>query len=231
MSQNIIQPYRYGGGGFDLTSIKVYYKFDETSGTSLENFATTANGFPDGTDTANTGTNGSGVTLDVSGIIDKAFDYDATTNGYTDVGDDIFTGTGDYTLNVWLYHDAESGNDGALIGGTNQEIALYQASTDKYLVGASPYLATTSTIEVNEWHMLSYTRSGGTAILYFDGQQESTGSNSRNIVSGSWHIGGVSGGGENWNGRIDEFCLASGRAFTSDEVDQLWNEGNALSLI
>jgi len=218
-----------GNGGFDKSDIIAYYNFDNDTG-ALVNEATSANGFDDGSGDDNDGTNGSGVTLDVTGIIESAYDYDATSNGYTDIGDDIISGTGDYTLNVWLYHDLESGNDAGLLGGTNQELAVYQASTDKYLGGNNPTLATTSTIDVNEWHMLSYTRSGTTAILYFDGEQENTGTNSTNIVSGSWHIGGVSGGSENWHGRIDELCIAE-RAFTADEISELYNDGDGLSLL
>jgi len=222
----------FGAGavaGFDKDSIIAYYNFNNDTG-ALVNEATSENGFNDGSGSDNDGTNGSGVTLDVTGIIESAYDYDATSNGYTDVGNDIISGTGDYTFNVWLYHDLESGNDAGLLGGTNQELVTYQASTDKYLGGASPKLATTSTIDVNEWHMLSYTRSGTTAILYFDGEQENTGTNSTNIVSGSWHIGGVSGGSENWHGRIDELCIAE-RAFTAEEITELYNDGDGLSLL
>ena len=227
---NIGQGVAAGDTGFDKTGIKVYYQFDNTSG-GLTNQATTANGFPDGTGSTNDGTNGSGVTLDVAGIIDRAYDYDAGANGYTNIGNDVFTGTGDYSLNVWLYHDLESGNDSGLVGGTNQELAQYQASTDKYIAGNNPTLATTSAIGVNNWDMLSYTRSGTDAIVYFNGTQENTGSNSVNIVSGSWHIGGVSGGSENWHGRIDELCIAHNRVFSSDEIETLFNSGAALNLL
>jgi len=222
----------FGGGavaGFDKDSIIAYYNFNNDTG-ALVNQATSDNGFDDGSGSTNDGTNGSGVTLDVTGIIQSAYDYDATENGYTDCGDDIISGTGDYSFNVWLYHDLESGNDSGLLGGTNQELAIYQASTDKYVGGLTPHLATTSTVEVNQWHMLSYTRSGTTSKLFFDGEEESTGTNSTSINSGSWHIGGVSGGGENWHGRIDELCIAE-RAFTADEITELYNDGDGLSLL
>jgi len=92
----------FGGGaaaGFDKSDIIAYYNFDNDTG-ALVNQATSENGFDDGSGDDNDGTNGSGVTLDVSGIIASAYDYDATSNGYTDVGDDIISGTGDYTINV-----------------------------------------------------------------------------------------------------------------------------------
>jgi len=78
--------------------------------------------------------------------------------------------------------------------------------------------------------MLSYTRSGTTATLYFDGEEENSGTNSTNIVSGSWHIGGVSGGSENWHGRIDELIIAE-RAFSDQEILNLWGDGDGLSLL
>ena len=218
-----------GVTGFDKSDIIAYYNFDNTTG-ALVNQATAGNGFDNGSGSTNDGTNGSGVTLGVDGIIDHAYDYDSGANDYTNIGNNIITGTGNYSLNVWLYHDLESGNDAGLLGGTNQELTQYQAATDKYIAGNNPTLATSSTIGVNNWDMLSYTRSGTDAIIYFNGTQENTGSNSVNIVSGSWHVGGVSGGSENWHGRIDELCIAK-RAFTADEITELYNSGAGLSLL
>jgi len=217
---------------FNLDNIKVYYKFDATSGTTLTNYATVANGFPDGTDTTNTGTNGAGVTVNQSGIIDKAFEYDRSATSYTSCGDDIFIGTGDFSYNVWLYHTLEDFGETYLVGGTNQDLGAWRKSTDKYVSGNTGFVATTSSAPLNSWSMITYTRESGTQSIYFNGVFEADNTNSTNIVSGSWWIGGVLPDiGENWSGRIDELIIASGRVFTADEITELYNSGSALSLV
>jgi len=217
---------------FNLDNIKVYYKFDAVSGTTLTNYATVANNFPDGTDTTNTGTNGANVTVNESGIIDKAFEYDTSATSYTSCGDDIFIGTGDFSFNIWLFHTNENPTEACLIGGLNQDLCGYASGSDKYSAGNTPRIETTSNAPLNDWSMITYTRSSGTQTIYFNGFYEADSVNSRNIIAGSWWIGGpLPSIGENWEGRIDEFCLASGRVFTADEVEQLWNSGNALSLV
>jgi len=218
---------------FNLDNIKVYYKFDETSGTSLENFATPANNFPDGTSTTNTGTNASetAVTVDVGGIIDKAFDYDFSADGYTNCGDNIFTSSGDFSFNMWLYHTLESAEEDVLIGGLNQGLAGWRASADKYRAGNTPYVLCTTTAPLNEWSMLSYTRSETTQTVYFNGTAEGSNTNSTFIAGGIWSIGGaVTDIGENWHGRVDELCVAD-RVFSADEITALYNSGVGLSLV
>jgi len=216
--------------GFDKSNIKVYYNFDNATG-NLINQATSANGFSDGTGSTNNGTNAGGVTQDVTGIIDKAYDYDFSADGYTDCEDDIITGSGDFSFNMWLYHTLEDAEEHVLIGGTSQGLAGWRASTDEYMAGNTPFVLCTTTAPLNTWSMLSYTRSGTTQTVYFNGTAEGSNTNSTTINSGTWSIGGaITDIGENWHGRVDELCVAD-RVFSDEEVEQLWNSGAGLSLV
>jgi len=227
----LTNPYRYAVTGFDKSNILVYYKFDETSGTVLTNYATTGNGFSDGLGGNNDGTNASGVTVNVSGIIDKAFDYDFSADGYTQIDAQVWEGSGDYSVNLWLYHTLESGNEAVLVGGTNQDLVAYQGSTGLIGAGNTPILKCTTDVPLNTWFMLTYTRSGTDATVYFNGSSENTGTNSTTINGGAWTIGGaLTDIGENWHGRVDEFCFAD-RVFSADEITELYNSGSALSLV
>ena len=221
-----------GNGGFDKTGIKVYYQFNEASGV-LENKATTANGFSDGTGaTNNSQTVGSSVVYGDSGIIGDSFGFNGTTNAYVDVGNDIISGTGVFSFNMWVYTTSKSGNQSALTGGNNQAVMTFQASTGKYILGNTPTLATTTNAPTNTWSMVSYSRSsGGDAKTYFNGSLENTGSNSTNIITGDWFIGGqVPSINEEWKGRIDE-CLVADIELSADQITELYNSGAGLDLL
>jgi len=228
----LINSYRYAAAaGFDLSGILVYYQFCESSG-DLINKATEANGFADGLGDAQDGTVDSGVSYSVEGIIDDAYDFDATSSGKVTLSTDIITGTGAFSINIWLYHDAESGNDTALQVSPGQTLIQYQSATDAYQGGQNPRLTSTTNIPLNEWTMVTYTRdASNNAKLYIDGAEEATGSNSTSIISGTWDIGGILPAGvEMWNGRIDELLIAN-IELSADQVTELYNGGAALNLL
>tara|TARA_Y100000310_G_C20502168_1_gene724557 strand:+ start:196 stop:933 length:738 start_codon:yes stop_codon:yes gene_type:complete len=220
------------GGGFDKSDIIAYYIFDNDSGT-LVNQATSDNGFDDGSGSDNDGTNQAGVTLDVTGIIDKAYSYDADSDSYTDVGADIITGSGVFSYNIWVYTTSLSGNQAAITGGGNQALCAFTASNGKYSLGNTQPTNTTTNAPTNEWSMLTYTRNGtsGVAKTYFNGEEESNNTNTTSIKSGDWFLGGQSPDiSEGWKGRIDELCIAE-RVFTDSEITELYNDGDGLSLL
>jgi len=216
--------------GVSKANIKVYYQFDNTTG-GLVNQAIPSAGFPQGTDTTNAGTNAGGVSLDESGKISRAYGYDGSTTGYTSIGSDIFTGTGDFSFNAWVYHTAESGGETWLNGGTNQDLAGW-GSNDKLFGGNTQNVDATTDSTINTWEMITYTRSSGTQNIYFNGTWEADSANTTNIISGTWWIGGsgTSWNDENWEGRIDEFFVASGRVLTAAEVTKLYNGGSGATL-
>jgi len=227
----------FGGAadtGFSKAGILAYYQFEESSG-DLINQATEANGFDDGLgadqDSDVIGgdvVRGSGV----SGIIGNAYLFDAGSGSYVYLNKGstggIVSGTGDYSMNLWLYLDTKDGNDLA-IGGF-MEAVIFSTGTDTYIGGRNPTLSQTTGVTLNQWDMFTYTREGSTANVYFNGSHEATGSNSYSLPDSTWMIGGKSGFSENYHGKIDEFLVAN-RALTSTEVTALYNDGAALNLL
>jgi len=214
--------------GVDKANIKVYYHFDNTSG-DLINQATSENGFTNGLGSSNDGTNAGGVTLDVGGKLSRAYDYDFGATGYTAIGSNIFTGTGDFSFNAWVYHTSESAGETWLVAGTNQDMAGW-GSNDKLFGGNTHNVDATTNSTINTWEMTTYTRSSGTQKIYHNGTYEASSSNSTSINSGTWYIGGAGTNiGENWHGRIDEFFLCD-RVLSANEITSLYNSGSGATL-
>jgi len=230
LSEVLVNPYRYAVAGFDKTGILVYYQFCESSG-DLINKATDANGFSDGLGDSQDGTVDGGVEFSVEGIIDDAYDFSGASDGKVTLSTDIITGTGAFSINIWLYHTAESGND-TVVQGDAQTLIQYSASQDGYQGGTNPRLTSTTDIPLNTWIMVSYTRdASNNAKLYIDGDEEATGSNSASINTGTWTIGGILPAGvEMWNGRVDELLIAD-IELSADQVTELYNGGAGLNLL
>ncbi len=75
MTPNLFNPYRYvSGSAFDLTGLKAYYKFDNASGDLVNQAASVGSSASNGVDF----TNNLDVTQNVTGLIDKGYDYGAT---------------------------------------------------------------------------------------------------------------------------------------------------------
>lgn len=232
MSQNVVMPYQKYAGGFDKSGILAYYNFDETSG-DLINLAQSANGFADGLGTdQNSNVIGGDVVRGQAGIIGNSYLFDAGSASYVSLDKGgtggIVSGTGDYSMNLWLYLDTKSGNDLA-IGGF-MEAVIFSTGTDTYIGGRNPTLSQTTGVTLNQFDMFTYTREGSTAKVYFNGSQEATGANSYSLPDSAWMIGGKSGFSENWHGKIDEFLVAD-IALTADQITELYNGGAGLSLV
>ena len=69
------------GSGFDLTGLKAYYKFDETSGNLINQAAAIGSSASNGADLSN-----SNVTQGVTGLIDYGYDYDLVNGQSEDTG-------------------------------------------------------------------------------------------------------------------------------------------------
>jgi len=230
LSNNVVNAYRFAGG-FDKSGIKVYYQFNNLSGV-LENLATTANGFPDGTGSTNDSqTVGSQVAYGESGIIGNSFGFNAHASSYVDIGTDIITGSGAFSFNMWVYTTNTSGNQQGLTF-TSQAVCQFSGANVKYTLGNTPSLLATSTAPTNTWSMVSYSRSsGGTQKTYFNGNLEASGSNSTSINSGDNFLGGqVPDISEGWKGRIDE-CLVADIEMSADQFTTLYNSGAGLDLL
>jgi 5-hydroxyisourate hydrolase-like protein (transthyretin family) len=217
-----------------------YYKFDETSGTT----ATDSLGDNDGTI--------SGVTIDQTGIINKAYDFDGT-NDFVDLFDTNFVqNTGVFTISLW-YKTSQTGADKTLLGQiggssgkgffilrntvTNKiDFYAYRGSSGQTVFGTSiEYLSTYE--NSGDWNHLLVTGDGDDVSMYLNGVLRNTpasigtlssGASTHNLMIGKYmdNTGTTSYGW--YDGLIDELGIWD-RALNTTEISNLNNEGNGLN--
>lgn len=99
---------------------------------------------------------------------------------------DFTMGSGDFTVQCWVYSTANSGSDQYILGqvtsggqAANTSFQLYKKATsnvaEAYVYAGSGKVATASaTIPVEQWTHLAMCRDGGTLRLYVNGVQSGT---------------------------------------------------------
>ena len=141
-------------------------------------------------------------------------------------------GTGDFTIECWVYLTAKPTTQPAIFCNYNSfaagSISLFaghsSSSTTQYQVainGVFPAIQSTSTIVYNVWTHLAVVRSGSTITLYINGVADGTANSaaSLNGVGSNWSIGTmldfIADG--YINGYVDDFRITKGVArYTSN---------------
>lgn len=128
-------------------------------------------------------------------------------------------GTGDYTIEFWIYLSSVSTGQNLLdcrtgepqpspligVGGPGSGILQY------YSNGSNRILSSGGTVTVNTWHAIALCRASGTSRLFFNGTQ--VGSNftdSLNTTTNQITIGGFNGAAGIANGFMDELRITKG---------------------
>lgn len=182
-------------------------------------------------------------TINGSGIINDARDFDTNTDRLTLSNDNSLDLTGEYSYNLWVNLDTNAGNDFTtfLTYGNQIDFPRYGAtlradSTIKVWGGSggNTNVDTTAILGTGSYQMLTVTHSGsGTdqTSIYIDGVQiqnftlaDATSTTGTPVLTvGGW----VGGGANSINGRIDEPTLWN-RSLSVEEVQQLYNSGLGL---
>ena len=200
----------------DLTDGLVsYWKFDETSGTVLDD----AHGTDDLTvDSSVTG--GDGI-INNGGIFTQATQYHDTS--YTSFD----TETDSFTYSVWVeYTDTPTNWGGPIFveGGSTQILGIIYRNNQITAVagGGLVYGETGINPSLDTWYHLVVTYSDKKITIFVDGEEKAdatfTGSH---WTSEKFTIG-------NMDGNLDEIGIWS-RVLTSTEIADLYNEGDGLS--
>ena len=130
-------------------------------------------------------------------------------------------GTGDYTLEFWIYQT--TGKDNVYVFDRNQGAAPYWrfesdiSGSDQLMhyTGDGFTAITSNTVyTLNAWHHFALVRSGGTHTLYQDGLSVGSAANTGNFVNTNVPIGicGYSAGGNTLPGYMDEVRISNGVA-------------------
>lgn len=138
-------------------------------------------------------------------------------------------GTGDFTVEAWIYASALTANFPSIIangnatftgsGSTGACFIMVSGSPRKVNFGTNttnPIASSTTTIATSQWYHIAVTRSGSTVRLFVDGNLEATATNSQNInlSNNGLQIGrnGWDGTAGHWNGYIDDLRITKGVA-------------------
>jgi hypothetical protein len=120
--------------------------------------------------------------------------FDGTGDAINIRSSDLLTfGTGDWTVEFWVYHTSVSGQQTYLgdTGGATSGPYIYKDSSHKVgLYYSSQILTGTTTIAINTWYYIVLSRASGTVRLFINGIQETSASDTTNLTVAIQWIGG-----------------------------------------
>jgi len=216
------------------TNLRAYYKFDETSGTTIDDAHSTFDGTLTGGAVNETGILGKALKLGVG-----ASDHVRLANWRPDKNFSInfwIKNNGDAGNRIWNEFDHQSTSGGWIVDGGD---ASGYGRFGQYQNGSFTYLADVNASQVwylnNAWHMITVTYSATTRTIYFDGAYSTSGAIST-IVSyvstdtfniGAFCTNGASCG-QSFKGWIDESSLWN-KVLSQSEITELYNSGTPLA--
>ena len=140
----------------------------------------------------------------------------AVDGNYLDLGTytDFQFGTGDYTIEMWVYH-IDLGGQQTYVGdayGNSAGVYFYKDSGHKIGMYYSGQIATSNTnIDSNKWVHVAASRSSGTLKLFQDGVEVGSGSDSTNLTETQLCIGDtISGSSGCMHGYISNVRILKG---------------------
>jgi len=153
--------------------------------------------------------------------------FDGNGDGLYRPNTDLFNfGTGNFTIEFWLYYSSKTGyqtiaslgySPGASTGwliqtGNGDGKVIFYVQTSGTVIASD----TGSTVNTGQWYHIAIVRNSGTTTIYRDGTSVGSGSDSTNYsTTGVFYIGGGTNTGFNggyFNGYIDDFRITKGYA-------------------
>ncbi len=147
-------------------------------------------------------------------------------------------GTGDFTVEAWIYPTDSSIHRSFLgsgnWGGPNYDWLFDHTNTSPptirwhlYNGSSSRSTSDATTIALDTWTHMAACRSGSTTTVYINGVAHGTLSGSENVTSnGDLYIGARGGNGEPWLGYIDEVRFSDNARYSGTFTP---NEGSAVN--
>lgn len=224
-----------------------WYRFDECSGTTINNNAPAATGGDssiDGTLTLGaSGTTSAGTCSTsgawyngVSGKINSSMDFDGTDD-YVTLGDNFdFTGNVPFSLSIWVYPNTNPSAQGQFISkynaGTSGQWYLGMNGTGNvtFLRECGSYgTSSTQTLALNTWSHITGIYDGTSLIIYINAKPVRVVSDSCSISNTSVNTmlgAGDDGGGIEYpfDGKLDDARVYN-YALTQDQVQDVFNNG------
>jgi hypothetical protein len=221
------------------SGIAMYVKYEETSGTAMN----------DETSNNNDGTGYGGVDLNATGKVNSGISY-AGTNDYVSYGNSSSLSSDNSTYSIWVKSNSATNPSDpkgiiykAPSTGFDQEIGLVfntngtiQASGYDGTSKATLSVTTSSDYYDATWHLLTivktYVASADILELFVDGESEGSDQEDYNVVQNtndleSGRLSSASLSARYFLGTMDEFMVYT-RALSDLEVKQLYNSDSGL---
>ncbi len=177
---------------------------------------------------AGAGANTSTTTL--PGKIGQSLSFDGTDDYIqtASVNGSAYTGV---TYSFWFKTSVGAASTIISWGGTEIACVVGGVTTGKlncYVDGGSAGSATTaSTVNNNQWHHIVFTDNSSSQVVYLDGVQSGTATETFSAPNSAIRIGRLQGGSTNYfNGTLDDVRIYS-RILTSSEAGFLYRAGQA----
>ena len=142
-----------------------------------------------------------------------------------DGSSDFAFGTGDFTIDCWIWRDGGTGGNeefydsrGVGDAGTNSPVIYVSSDGKLHWFANGNLIDSTTTVSTGAWHHVAVARSGTNTKLFLDGVQEGStlSSDTRNYLNAANRpligVAGPGPGGNDWKGWIDELRVSKGTA-------------------
>ncbi len=172
------------------------------------------------------------ATSSFSNFYGGSFDFSGTASTKTlsfPAGSDLTFGTGDFTIEVWVYMISRTTSYNQYVLDTTGRLAFLQGSSYGYeqitfYDTANNYTTTSAVVQYGKWQHWAVTRQSGTIRIFLDGVSQTLNATSSTTNIGSQTTGYVGcyfdgGGVYNTNGYIQDFRIYKGLAkYTSNFI-------------
>ncbi len=165
----------------------------------------------------------------VSGQFGRALDFDAVNDRVRIATFNHNIGTGPFTASCWVNLRTRDGTTyrGCMGNGTFSPAFLWRVGSPE----TSPWGmfwgvdldSTGSTLLVNQWYHLIWTRSGSTLSFYEDGKPVGTQTVTDSMANGTFNIGGRQDSSSDVDGQLDE-CRFYNRSVSAAEAKSLYED-------
>ena len=133
-------------------------------------------------------------------------------------GNHVF-GTGDYTVEMFVYHTSISGQQTYFSdpNGNNAGVYFYKDGNNKLgLYYAGQIVTGSGNVPANQWAHVAVCRASGTSRLFLDGVLQGSASDTTNLTETTYSIGNSVGASNEFIGYIDDIRVSKFARYTSN---------------